>query len=102
MYIFQVISNKTKVRFSEKMIDICKHTLPEGSPPHIKAVCSTFVRKYIHARVGGHIRGNQERDSEKRGVRAKGGCSLRDKLYNLSGKSKSQPNTAKAKSVKKK
>ena len=57
--------------------------MPAGCKKNMKIVCTTFVRKYTHARIGGHIRGRQERVSEKRGIRSKGGCSLRDKLYNL-------------------
>ena len=58
----------------------------------VKNVCKTFVRKYMHARVGGHIRGIAERAAEKKGVRTKGGCSLRDKLYNVTGKKMDKKN----------
>jgi urate oxidase len=93
-----VISKKVKTDSSQKFIDVCQQLVPsDTTEDHIKAVCTTFVRKYTHARVGGHIKGRQERNAEKRGVRAKGGCSLRDKLYNLSSGTKGAKSQSKLK-----
>jgi hypothetical protein len=42
--------------------------------------------KYTHARIGGFIKGEYQRCTKKRGVRCKGGASLRDKLYSMKTK----------------
>jgi hypothetical protein len=67
---------------------ICQQLIPDGKAEAINAVCETFIRKYTHARIGGHIRGKAEREAERKGVRSKGASSLRDKLYNVSAKQK--------------
>ena len=85
-HLFQVIQAKILVTCTQHFMEVSQQVVSCGDEKLLKTVCATFVRKYTHARVGGHIRGKQEKLSEKRGVRSKGGCSLRDKLYNLSGK----------------
>ena len=45
----------------------------------------------MNARIGGHVRGQYQRDLERRGGRVKGGCGLRDKLIAMSGKKKGTP-----------
>ena len=89
-----MISEKVKTGSAgQQFMDICQQHIPDGKTKVIKTVCSTFIRKYTHARVGGHIRGKAEREAEKRGVRSKGGSSLRDKLYNVCGKEKKTTGT---------
>lgn len=95
---FQVISDKVKSGKTEmELKEICSQIKTVGKVEAINTVIKTFVRKYTHARVGGHIRGTAERDAEKKGVRSKGGSSLRDKLYNITGKQKDKQKSLKRK-----
>jgi hypothetical protein len=90
-----VIVNKVKRKPQtlEMFSTICQRYVPHSTPQGvIKLVCSTFVRKFTHARIGGFIKGVEEREVEKKGCRSKGGCSLRDKLYSCS---RSKKKTAK-------
>ena len=90
---FQVIRVKVHNKHAEALTDVCHNVISNIHKKNdVKDVCKTFVRKYMHARVGGHIRGMAERVAEKKGVRTKGGCSLRDKLYNVTGNKKDTKN----------
>ena len=47
----------------------------------VKDVARTFVRKYVHSRIGGFVRGEFQRTQELKGKRVKGGEGLRDMLH---------------------
>ena len=55
-----------------------------------RLVLSAFLRKYIHARIGGYITGHASRRAELKGSRNKGGGTLREKLTHVVGKKKNR------------
>ena len=75
-----------------KLVAACKeHTPQSTSSPNVKSIMSSFMKKYVNARVGGYLKGEHQRYCEKKGQRTKGVTSLRDKMYvlgKLGGKSK--------------
>ena len=74
---------------TEMFVNTSNQLVLDASPHDVNFVCRMFIRKYTHARIGGYIKGQHEKVMESKGIRAKGACSLRDKLYNVSnGKNK--------------
>ena len=48
-----------------------------------ETVINTFIRKYVHARIGGYVSGRAGRQAEKKGARSRGGGTLREKLTHV-------------------
>ncbi len=67
--------------FTKKFQETISELLSSDDTGTINAVSAMFIRKYTHARIGGYIRGRQEKNAERFGHRGKGGAGLRDKLY---------------------
>lgn len=51
----------------------------------VRKTIKIFIRKYTHARIGGFVRGEYDAQVEKTGKRSRGGSTLRDTLYNVTG-----------------
>ena len=80
----QTVKDKVLEKHTLELLQLSKKYSDNNEKP-LEKVCKTFVRKYTHARLGGHIRGRQEQQAEVKGHRSKGGSTLRDKLYHTSG-----------------